>query len=201
MTEREWLACTDARPILDFLRGKASDRKLRLFAVACCRKDCDLLTNTYNRLAVDTSEDFADGLVSRRELKAIRRTVWEALSDDDCKAAWEAAGVRAWEAAVATQWRLAPFREDLSSIALLQDVFGNPFRPVAINPAWLTWNDATVQKIAKALYDERAFDRMPILADALEEAGCTNADILAHCRQPKEHVRGCWVVDMLLGKE
>jgi hypothetical protein len=60
------------------------------------------MANTYNRLAVDTSEDFADGLVSRRELKTIRRTVWEALSDAECKAAWEAAGVRAWEAAVAT---------------------------------------------------------------------------------------------------
>ena len=82
-----------------------------------------------------------------------------------------------------------------------RDVFGNPFLSVTINPAWLGWNDSTVQKIAQAIYDERAFDRLPILADALEEAGCTNADILGHCRQPGEHVRGCWVVDLLLGKE
>ena len=81
----------------------------------------------------------------------------------------------------------------------VRDIF-NPFRPVAIDRAWLTWNDGTVVKLAESIYDERAFDRMPILADALEEASCTNADILAHCRQPREHVRGCWVVDLLLGK-
>jgi hypothetical protein len=78
---------------------------------------------------------------------------------------------------------------------------GNPFRPVTINPVWLAWNDGTVQKIAQGIYEERAFDRMPILADALEESGCTNADILYHCRLPGEHVRGCWVVDLVLGKE
>jgi hypothetical protein len=82
----------------------------------------------------------------------------------------------------------------------VRDIF-NPFHPVSINAAWLTWNDGTVQKIAQAIYDDRAFDRLPILADALEEAGCTDADILNHCRQPVEHVRGCWVVDRILGKD
>jgi hypothetical protein len=86
-------------------------------------------------------------------------------------------------------------------LPILRDIFGNPFRPITINPAWLSWNEGTIPKIAQAIYDERAFDRMPILADALEEAGCTNADILSHCRQPGEHVRGCWVVDLILGKE
>ncbi len=62
-------------------------------------------------------------------------------------------------------------------------------------------NGNTVQKIARGIYDDRAFDRMPILADALEEAGCTDIEILNHCRQPGEHFRGCWVVDLLLGKE
>jgi hypothetical protein len=84
---------------------------------------------------------------------------------------------------------------------LFRDVFGNPFRPVTIQPAWLGWNEGTVVKMAQAIYDERAFDRMPILADALEEAGCTNQDILSHCRSGGEHVRGCWVVDLLLGKK
>ena len=64
----------------------------------------------------------------------------------------------------------------------------------------VAWNDGTVRKIAQAIYDERAFDRLPILADALEDAGCDNADILNHCRNGGEHVRGCWVVDLLLGK-
>lgn len=80
---------------------------------------------------------------------------------------------------------------------LLRDIFGNPFRPIAFNPAWRT---ATVKQLAEAIYEEKAVDRMPILGDALEEAGCSNADILNHCRQPGEHVKGCWVVDLILAK-
>jgi hypothetical protein len=84
--------------------------------------------------------------------------------------------------------------------ALLRDIFGNPFRPVALDPAWLAWNDGAVQKMAQVIYDARRFSALPILADALEDAGSDNADILAHCRGGGEHVRGCWVVDLLLGK-
>jgi hypothetical protein len=74
---------------------------------------------------------------------------------------------------------------------------GNPFHPIALDPMWLM---PSVKHLAEAIYEDRAFDRLPILADALEDAGCTNADILNHCRQPGEHVRGCWVVDLLLDK-
>jgi hypothetical protein len=95
----------------------------------------------------------------------------------------------------------AGWNEKREQCHLIRCVFGNPFRPVTINPAWLTWNDGTVRRIAQAIYDERAFDRMPILADALEDAGCDNADILNHCRRNSPHVRGCWLVDLLLGKE
>jgi hypothetical protein len=201
VTGAEWRACTDPQAMLEFLHGKVSNRKLRLFAVACCRQDRDLLADLHNRLAVDTSERYADGLVSRRELKSIRRAVWEALSDADSKAAWEAAGVRAWEAAAATLWRPGPFRDGSGPISVLRDIFGpQPFRPVAIAPAWLSWNSGTVPAIARRIYDERAYHDLPILADALEDAGCTDADILAHCRGPGPHVRGCWVVDLLLGK-
>ena len=80
----------------------------------------------------------------------------------------------------------------------LRDIFGNPFRPVIADLAWLT---PTARSIADAIYRDRAFDRLPILADALEEAGCNNADVLLHCREPGEHIRGCWVVDLVLGKE
>jgi hypothetical protein len=80
---------------------------------------------------------------------------------------------------------------------LLRCIFGNPFRSVTLDPSWLT---CTVTSLAQAIYTDRAFDRLPILADALEDAGCTDADILAHCRGGGEHVRGCWVVDLLLGK-
>jgi hypothetical protein len=83
---------------------------------------------------------------------------------------------------------------------LLREIFVNPFRPVAVDPSWLRWHDGTVAKVATTIYEERAFDRLPVLADALEEAGCRNADILNHCRQPGPHVRGCWVVDLLTGR-
>jgi hypothetical protein len=83
----------------------------------------------------------------------------------------------------------------------LLDIFGNPFRPATTPSATvLAWHDGTVVKLAQAIYDERAFNHLPILADALEEAGCTNPDILGHCRRPGEHVRGCWVVDSLTGR-
>jgi hypothetical protein len=91
---------------------------------------------------------------------------------------------------------------------LLRDIFGNPFRPVALAPAVLTWNDATVVRLAHATYDERKLPggtldngRLAVLADALEEAGCSDAEILGHLRGPGPHVRGCWAVDLLLGKE
>lgn len=84
----------------------------------------------------------------------------------------------------------------LSSV--IREMFGNPFRPVNVDPAWIT---TTVKQIATGIYDEKAFDRMPILADALEESGCTDEVILNHCRQPGTHVRGCWVIDLLLSKE
>ncbi|HKB41479.1 MAG TPA: hypothetical protein VKD72_33945 [Gemmataceae bacterium] len=93
-------------------------------------------------------------------------------------------------------------RDEAERAALVRDIFGLlPFRPVTIPQSSLVWNDGTVVTLAKAIYQDRAIDCLPILADALEEAGCDNADILAHCRQPREHGRGCWVVDLLLGKE
>jgi hypothetical protein len=82
----------------------------------------------------------------------------------------------------------------------VRDVFGNPFRSVRLAPSWLTWNNGTIPKLARAIGEEQAFDRLPILADALEDAGCTNRDILDHCRGPGPHIRGCWVVDLLAGK-
>ena len=91
-------------------------------------------------------------------------------------------------------------REEVCQEALLHDIFGNPFHPLFVDPALLTWSAATIPKLAQGIYTDRAFDRLPILADALEDAGCDNADILAHCRSGGEHVRGCWVVDLILGK-
>ncbi len=83
-----------------------------------------------------------------------------------------------------------------SRAALLRCIVGNPFRPEAGDPAWMT---PSVAALARAIYDERSFGRLAELADALQEAGCDNAALLAHCRGPGEHVRGCWVVDTILG--
>lgn len=83
---------------------------------------------------------------------------------------------------------------------LLREIIGNPFCPVTADPSWLAWNGRTAEILAERIYEERRFGDLPILADALEEAGCTDEAILAHCRQPGDHVRGCWVVDLLLGK-
>ncbi|OAI53037.1 hypothetical protein AYO44_16340 [Planctomycetaceae bacterium SCGC AG-212-F19] len=80
----------------------------------------------------------------------------------------------------------------------LRDIVGNPIHSPTLPDAWRT---SIVTSLAHAIYTDRAFDRMPILGDALEDAGCTNADILAHCRQPGPHVRGCWVVDLVMGKD
>ena len=84
---------------------------------------------------------------------------------------------------------------------MLRDIFVNPCRPATLNPAWLTWHDGLLVSMAQKMYESRDFSDMPVLADALEEAGCTNPDILDHCRSGGEHVRGCWVVDALLGKQ
>ncbi len=75
-----------------------------------------------------------------------------------------------------------------------------PPAPVLIDPAWLRWNGGTIPKVAEAIYADQDFGRLPVLADALEEAGCTNPDILSHCRGAGPHIRGCWVVDLLRGR-
>ena len=108
---------------------------------------------------------------------------------------------------------VAPAAEDTEGIAAahglvtelvhqtnsVRDIVGNPFRAVTADPRWLT---SDVVALAASIYAERAFDRLPILADALQDAGCENADVLGHCRDPQlTHVRGCWVVDLVLGKE
>jgi hypothetical protein len=90
--------------------------------------------------------------------------------------------------------------EDPQVASLFRDIIGNPYRPAQVDPSWLRWNDGTIPKIAQGIYEERAFGRLPILADALLDAGCDNEDILAHCRSAGPHVRGCWAVDLLLEK-
>jgi hypothetical protein len=98
-------------------------------------------------------------------------------------------------------WTRAVAVERYAQLHLLRDILGNPFRPAAIDPAWLRVNDQAVQRIAQQIYEERRFADMPILADALEEAGCGEDHILDHCRKEREHARGCWLVDLILSKD
>jgi hypothetical protein len=112
-------------------------------------------------------------------------------------AAW-AVGI---DAGYEAEFRDAEYAEHRFQATLLRCIIGNPFRPVVIDPSWLVWNDGTVVKSAQSIYDDKRFEDLPILADALEDAGCTDPDILGHCRGGGEHVRGCWLVDLILGKE
>jgi hypothetical protein len=103
-----------------------------------------------------------------------------------------------WHAA----WTKAERDEAALHAGLLRCLYGNPFRaPPRIDPAWRAWNGGTAAKLARGIYADRAFDRSPPLADALEDAGCADAALLGHLRGPGPHVRGCWAVDLLLGKE
>jgi hypothetical protein len=222
MTEQEWLACDDPRPMLDLV-WKASDRKLRLFAVACCRRLSlrALLRDKLSHEAITACERIADGvgeLGDRAKARAAAtaalesevsiayegRHYWAAVAASSALDDYEAAAIAVCRAVANDE---AEYDRDASAgwanergaqASLIHDVFGNPFRPVTLNSAWRT---ANVTALAQSIYADRAFDRLPILADALEDAGCDNADILNHCRQPGVHVRGCWAVDLILGKE
>jgi hypothetical protein len=192
------------------------DRKLRLFAVACWRRVWDMLPDDCLRALVEAQEAFADGLIGEPDLGAIHADVVfhnqviglshfgrifdpETMSD----ATSDLARFR---------FRLVTGTDDSESIRLakraecrvhsdlLRDIFEDPFRNAAIDPSWHTWNGGTIPGLALSIYQENAFDRLPILADALEEAGCADAALLSHCRRESAHVRGCWALDSLLGR-
>jgi hypothetical protein len=98
-------------------------------------------------------------------------------------------------------WKSARNAERAVQCGLIRDLFGPLlFRPRVVYPTWLRWHDGAIVHIAQAIYNDRRFQELPILADALEEAGWTDREILGHCREPGDHVRGCWVVDLILGK-
>jgi hypothetical protein len=205
-------------------------RKYRLFAVGCCRCVWDTMDPPYHdcvELAeqyVELAEQYADGKAPARKLRKEFLCCQEMATY--FTETWAAAGAcdgdphhgaqeSARKVAFCLAWKQSPpklFRRDAPEFQpllnaadarlaeLLRDVIGNPFAPIEVERRWLRWNRGGVRKLAQVVYDERRFEDLPVLADALEEAGCTHADILTHCRQPGEHVRGCWVVDLLLGK-
>jgi hypothetical protein len=206
-SEAAWQTCTEPDKMLQFLLqgGGASTRKLRLFACACCRRILRFQTDDASRAAVEAAEEYADGLIPIQELSA------RAAGD----ASWAATMVEVTPKKVATlaERYLASWEASVQPLAvqgaakatvlsqqaeLFRDVFGNPFRSAVIQPRG--WTPAVVG-LAQTIYEQRAFQRMSELAKALEQAGCTDSDIPSYCRQPGQHVRGCYVVDFILGKE
>jgi hypothetical protein len=227
VTEAEWTSSTDAEAMLSFLlhSRKVSDRKLRLFAVAAYRRVWQSAGAGHVPREVTVSERFADGEAECAALRAVRsqlgarggysaawaenNTLHAVLEDSAATAARHAAGhgpgffyflalerdddgPRARERATAARQS-----EEQALAVVLRDIVPNPFRPVAVEPSWRT---PTVLALAKAIYDGRAFERMGELGHALEEVGCADPAVLDHCRS-RDHVRGCWVIDGLLGRD
>jgi hypothetical protein len=251
MTEQEWLACTDPTPMLEFLRDRASDRKFRLFACACCRRTWRLLNTDQNRRAVEAAERCADGLIGQHELALVRdatgywwlgvgsgrerrsvlaRTATELASyvseHQAGKAAADVARTAVWlvcqvatkredrNNAEAYKRRLQERDESkaverMALASLLREVIRNPFRPSPPLPSTvLAWSDGTVRRIAQGIYQERRLPvgtldatRLAILADALLDGGCEDEELIAHCREPGPHYRGCWAIDAILARE
>jgi hypothetical protein len=225
MTEDEWLAATDPKPMLQFIREKASERKLRLFTVACCRRVWLLLKDERGRKALETAEAYADGLATQDELIFAYVTTNQLIDiirsqsrniHKDAKAFAMLAVQRAASAGLCfygQDWEHDTYDPSqcasdaveyvekgsawLQKADTLRCIFGNPFRPVAVDPSWFT---SDVLALAEGIYQEKAFDRMPILADALQDAGCDSDELLNHCRGDGPHVRGCWALDLVLGK-
>jgi hypothetical protein len=202
--------------------GHASQRKLRLFAVACYRRVWHQLPDAPVRNGIELAERFADGLMTRRELI---QAFWASSSCDiaaDRDAAEAADGAtrlayrhvshaagggepgnaNAWHA----WWEKDP-EEGAGQCQLLCCIFGTAFRPVHVDPACLAWHRGAAKKLAEAVYEGRELPsghldagRLAVLADMLEEAGCSDPQLLGHLRSAGPHVRGCFAVDALLGK-
>jgi hypothetical protein len=202
---------------------------LRLFVVACARPFRHLMHDDRIRQAFEMTESYAEGTLPGNErgpyIGAVYRVYAETrqprepqyalhhlagaghdalcdYADHVRQACGRLREVAELEARHAGQDQGAAGRQEFARLAdLLREVVGNPFRPAEIDPRWMAWHDGFITSFAQAIYDERAFERMPILGDALEDAGCTDAALLLHCREPREHTRGCWVLDAVLGKK
>jgi hypothetical protein len=240
VTEAEWLAATDPGPMLEYLRGKASDRKGRLFACACARSvhnpdDDSHPAEVDENRRFRQSEDYADGRAEppklvpdwRPDVPWLRGLAYWAIAGQPAEAANAAAHCAYlqnqdlrdpydWSLVISPDKlertemiaRSAQEAERKRQSEFLRDLFGNPFRRVPlVDPAWLAWKDDSVRRLAGVAYEERQLpkgtldpERLSLLADALEDAGCTHAELLGHLRSPGPHVRGCWAVDLVLGK-
>jgi hypothetical protein len=226
MTEAQWLTCTDPAPMLEFLQesGKASERKLRLFACSWCRRIWHLLDHADSRKAVDVTKRYAEGQLGRETFEGACSDAQEVMFAPHYGMAWKAAWLASWADAWAAASEVSRWAEwdwldtrngELTADGLLAEqaqvlrcVVGNPFRPPpSLAPPLLDWHGGAAVKLAQAIYEERSLPsghldaaRLAVLADMLEEAGCFDAELVSHLRGPGLHVRGCVAVDAVLGQ-
>jgi hypothetical protein len=224
MNETEWLTCTNPAPMLAHLGNRASGRKLRLYACAWGYALWDRLPDERSRQAVNLAERFADGQATAEELRLafiVAEQAWNEIPE--VRGNRRVRGNKAllgtdtmrWAARLASrfassEWDVhrAQFSGWVENSArkfllanYLRDLFGNPFRPSTLDPGWLTWQGGVIRRLAETIYQDGAFHEMSVLGDALEEAGCQCPEILSHCRQGEGHIRGCWLLDMILNRE
>jgi hypothetical protein len=223
VTETDWLASENPYHLLHVLeeRGVKSNRKLRLAAVACARRVWDLLPERV-RHAIEVSERYADGRAKYAEMRAAaalcggrwRPGTFAAVARALAHRQAAVGAIDALYGLLACAWGGPALTSRFGGVSdeecrtfcrIVRDVFGNPFRPAGFDRAWRTRD---VDALARAAYEERVLpqgtlhgERLGLLADALEESGCDNVEILAHLRAPGPHVRGCWALDLILGKE
>ena len=220
MTEEEWFGSTDFRRLgyyaLDvnprgvMRAGRTPKRKLRLASCAIARSVIVFAMSEQPRLALAVVERFAEGEVTEAERVATRETVrgpddvlWAAEPANTANlAVYHALGDDPSDLLFTADvaWRALQFSTEsrLFQLAVLRDIVCNPFRQVFFSDRWRT---DTAILLASQMYESRDFSAMPILADALQDAGCENPDILEHCRGEGPHVRGCWVANLVLGKK
>jgi hypothetical protein len=216
MTEWHWQSdatlASHVRHVCAELGRSTSDRKIRLLAVASCRLFESRFEDVQLR-AIEVAEGFADGLLED-EIRCEARLAADAVLKRDVhdRPTVPVSNQALFQTAYAIDGLMAvPASEGIDDVIrftdggwshpehvpLLRDIFGNPFRPISFSPEWRT---TTAVAIAQGMYESRDFGPMPLLADALQDAGCEVSGIIDHCRGPGPHVRGCWVVDSVLGK-
>jgi hypothetical protein len=221
MTEAEWLGTNKPLAMLECLlnpdfRERYPDSRFRLLACVCVRHLAARLSDRRSLFAIETAERYAQGLVGKRTLENARRAAqevairhWQSWQ----RAAGSEAEMRAAQAAVDTTIEKGIFAawEVCQSVwladregnagarsGLLRELFGNPFRSPVLPEGWRGWNHGLLVRLAQHLQDEQLWEDLPVLADALEESGCRDEDILQHCRSTSGHVPGCWVLNLLL---
>jgi hypothetical protein len=187
-----WAHWSDLSGMVRLVRHSLGDRKQRLLACALARRLSYVPVDADNCAAIESAEKYADRLCPRRVMKTACKhsdLAWLAYSNspDAVQAATdhlgrESAGAKA------------------RACEVVRDLVMNPFRPVQLRHSWLRDNGGSARYLAEAIDSEGRFEDMPILADALEDAGCSVSAILDHCRAPMQHWRGCWALDLLLGR-